>query len=44
LLLYCERTFGVSVPDSHLTGKNLASVATLASCIAELARNNHSSP
>src|ERR1039458_6110003 len=28
LLLYCERTFGVSVPDSHLTGKNLASVAT----------------
>ncbi|MGB7747703.1 MAG: phosphopantetheine-binding protein [Verrucomicrobiia bacterium] len=44
LLLYCERTFGVSVPDSHLTGKNLASVATLADCIAELARNHHASP
>ena len=44
LLLYCERTFGVSVPDSHLTGKNLASVTTLANCIAELARNHHSSP
>jgi len=44
LLLYCERTFGVSVPDSHLTGNNLTSVATLAGCVAELARNNHSSP
>ena len=44
LLLYCERTFGVSVPDSHLTGNNLASVATLANCVAELARNHHSSP
>jgi len=41
LLLFCERTFGVRVPDSHLTGKNLASMNTLASCIAELARNNH---
>ena len=43
LLLYCERTFGVSVPDSHLTGKNLASVTTLANCIAELARSSDSS-
>jgi acyl carrier protein len=41
LLLFCERTFGVRVPDSHLTGKNLASMNTLAGCIAELARNNH---
>ena len=41
LLLYCERTFGVTVPDSHLTGSNLASMSTLASCIAELAGNNH---
>jgi len=32
------------VPASHLTGNNLTSVATLASCIAELARNGHSSP
>jgi acyl carrier protein len=44
LLLYCERTFGVRVPDSHLTGSNLTSVATLANCVAELARNNHSPP
>jgi acyl carrier protein len=44
LLLFCERTFGVSVPDSHLTGKNLTSVATLANCIAGLARNHHASP
>jgi acyl carrier protein len=40
LLLYCERAFGVRVPDSHLTGKNLASMATLAGCIAELAGNS----
>jgi acyl carrier protein len=39
LLLYCERVIGVGVPDSHLTGNNLASMATLANCIAELARN-----
>jgi acyl carrier protein len=44
LLLFCERSFGISVPDSHLTGKNLASVATLANCIAELARNHQTSP
>jgi acyl carrier protein len=42
LLLYCERVIGVGVPDSHLTGNNLASMATLASCIAELARNGQS--
>jgi acyl carrier protein len=42
LLLCSERTFGVRVPESHLTRHNLVSVATLASCIAELARNNHS--
>ena len=42
LLLYCERVIGVRVPDSHLTGNNLTSMATLANCIAELSRNNHS--
>lgn len=40
LLLCSERTFGVRVPESHLTRHNLVSVATLANCIAELARNN----
>ena len=40
LLLFCERVIGVRVPDSHLTGKNLTSMATLASCISELARNH----
>ena len=38
LLLFCERVIGVRVPDSHLTGANLASMASLADCIAELAR------
>jgi acyl carrier protein len=44
LLLCSERTFGVRVPESHLTRNNLVSVATLARCIAELARNEHSAP
>ena len=43
LLLFCEREIGVRVPDSHLTGNNLTSMATLAKCIAELARNNQPS-
>lgn len=43
LLLYCERALGVRVPDSHLTGRNLASMSTLANCIAELARSSPSS-
>jgi len=43
LLLFCERVIGVRVPDSHLTGANLASMASLARCIAELARNGQSS-
>jgi acyl carrier protein len=38
LLLYGERTFGIRLPPSHLTRDNLASVATIARCIAELAR------
>ncbi len=42
LLLFCERDIGVRVPDSHLTGANLASMSSLATCIAELARNGHS--
>jgi acyl carrier protein len=41
LLLFCERNIGVRVPDSHLTGANLASMSSLATCIAELARNGH---
>jgi acyl carrier protein len=44
LLLYCERVLGVRVPDSHLTGNNLASMSTLANCIAELARSSLPSP
>lgn len=42
LVLFCERVLGVRVPDSHLTGANLASMSSLAKCIAELARNGHS--
>ena len=37
LLLYSERTFGISVPESHLTHENLASLASLARCIVALA-------
>jgi acyl carrier protein len=44
LLLCSERSFGVRVPETHLTRHNLVSVATLASCIAELARDGHSAP
>jgi acyl carrier protein len=44
LLLCSERTFGIRVPESHLTRHNLVSVATLANCIAELGRNGHSKP
>lgn len=44
MLLYAERTFGVQVPPSHLTRNNLASAATMARCIAELARNGQLSP
>jgi acyl carrier protein len=44
LLLFSERALGVRVPPSHMTGSNLASVSSLACCIAELARNGHSSP
>jgi acyl carrier protein len=41
LLLFCERDLGVRVPDSHLTGANLTSLASLAKCISELARDGH---
>jgi acyl carrier protein len=37
LLLFSERAFGVSVPESHLTRENLASLNTLAHCIVALA-------
>jgi acyl carrier protein len=40
LLLYSERTFGVSVPESHWTEANLRTVAALGRCIAELAGGN----
>jgi acyl carrier protein len=36
LLLFSERTFGVRVPESHLTHENLASLVALARCIARL--------
>jgi acyl carrier protein len=41
LILFCERVLGIRVPDSHLTSANLASVSSLANCIAELARTTH---
>jgi acyl carrier protein len=44
LLLFCERDLGVRVPDSHLTGANLTSLASLAKCISELARDGHTVP
>jgi acyl carrier protein len=42
MLLYGERTFGIRVPPSHLTRNNLASVATMARCIAQLAGDGQS--
>ena len=42
LVLFCERVLGVRVPDSHLTSANLASMSSLANCIAGLARNGQS--
>ena len=36
LLLYSERAFGVTVPESHLTHENLRSLSSLAQCIASL--------
>jgi acyl carrier protein len=44
LLVFCERVIGVRVPDSHLTKTNLASMATLATCIAELAQRPVTAP
>jgi len=41
LLLFCERSLGVRVPDSHLTCVNLGSVAALSRCVAQLASNGH---
>ena len=43
ILLYGERTFGIRVPPSHLTRLNLNSIASLAACMAELARNGEAS-
>ena len=43
VLLYCERDLGVRVPDSHMTCQNLNSMATLARCVAGLARNGNGS-
>ncbi|HLP77735.1 MAG TPA: phosphopantetheine-binding protein [Candidatus Paceibacterota bacterium] len=39
LVLFCERVLGVRVPDSHLTGDNLASMSALARCISGLAKS-----
>ena len=41
LLLFCERSLGVRVPDSHLTCVNLGLVAALSRCVARLASNGH---
>jgi acyl carrier protein len=37
LLSYSERTFGVSVPESHWTQENLRTLAALGRCISDLA-------
>lgn len=37
MLLFVERRFGVSVPESRLTRANLVSVAALARCVCDLA-------
>ena len=37
LLLFIERRFGVSVPEPSLTPANLASIASLARCVHQLA-------
>ena len=42
LLLYSERSFGIAVPESHLTHENLMSLSSLAHCIAGLASNGTS--
>ena len=42
LLLYSERSFGIAVPESHLTHENLMSLSSLAHCIAGLAGNGAS--
>jgi acyl carrier protein len=44
LVLFCERVLGVRLPDSHFTTANLASMSTLANCIAEVARNSRPTP
>jgi len=36
LLLFCERTFGVAVPESQLTHENLESIAALGRCLCAL--------
>jgi acyl carrier protein len=41
MVLFCERSLGVRVPDSYLTCFNLNSVASLSRCVAELAANGH---
>ena len=42
LLLYSEQSFGVTVPESHLTHENLTTLSSLAHCIAGLAGNGAS--
>jgi acyl carrier protein len=44
LLLFAERAFGIRVPESHLTHEHLASLSSLARCMAGLADANASAP
>ena len=36
MLLFIERQFGLTVPDSHLTRDNLKTVASLTQCVHKL--------
>jgi len=36
LLLFCERTFGIVVPEAQLTRENLESIAALSRCLCAL--------
>ena len=39
ILLFIERRFKISVPDSHLTRKNLETIQALAHCVNQLLMN-----
>jgi acyl carrier protein len=44
LLLFSERAFGITIPESHLTPANLATISSIAHCIFALANNGDPSP